>query len=420
MRIVVGVLLGASPLLSLSCAPRERPPVEQVRRGAFRREVEAEGVLQAVTSTPVTVPPSAMGALQVAWIVEDGTFVREGDLLVRFDASEIEKELVAAELALGTSERRLEQREIQKEASLSNAERDRKLAELELGMARRFSDKDPEIFSRVEIIESRIDERLSAEKVDNAEAREESERKLAASEQELLRIERGVAEAKAARARAALGALELRAPHDGIVVLTKDWMGNTLQLGNTTYSGHPVAELPALGRMEASVHVLEADAGGLKEGSPATVVVEGRPGMTLPATIRKVDRMPKPRLRGLPLQFFEAILTLGEPEGPEEIDPALLKPGQRVRARLVLEELDDVLTVPRQAVREDGDERYVYRREGGEFRKVAVTLGPASLGRIVIESGLEEGDVIASRDPGRSRKELVPVTPGAAGGDGET
>jgi RND family efflux transporter MFP subunit len=272
-------------------------------------------------------------------------------------------------------------------------------------MARRFADKDPEIFSRVEIIESRIDERLAAEKLQQAEERKRSENDLAESDRALLAIEGKAAAARVERARSSLGALEVRAPHDGIVVLLRDWTGNTLQVGNTTYSGRAVAELPALDRMEAAVYVLEADAGGLKEGSAATVVVEGKPGRSIPATIERVDRMPKPRLRGIPLQYFEATLAL-ELE-LERTDPGTLKPGARVRASLVLDDLGDVLAVPRQAVFDDGEGSYVYRRKGDGFEKAAVTLGAASLGRIVIESGLAEGDVIAARDPGRSPSELL-------------
>lgn len=343
-----------------------------------------------------------MGALTVAWIVEDGTLVREGDPIVRFDATDIERELQDGELALATSERKLEQREIETEASLSNLERDRGLAEMELGIARQFAEKDPEIFSRIEIIESRIDERLAAEKLEHAQGRSESESALAESDRALLAIERRVAATRVQRAESALGALDLRAPHDGIVVLLRDWTGATLQPGNATYSGHPVAELPSLDRMNAVVYVLEADAGGLKEGALATVVIEGKAGTSYPATIRQVDRMPKPRLRGSPVQYFEATLEL------ESSDPEVMKPGQRIRAHLVLENLEDVVVVPRQAVVGDGERRYVYRRGEEGLERVPVTLGPSSLGRIVIASGLDEGDLIAARDPERSRGDFTP------------
>jgi RND family efflux transporter MFP subunit len=390
-------------LRSLGCASREEVPLLTVARETFVRELEVDGFLRASTSTPVTPPFSPMGALKLIWIVEDGSPVRGGEVIARFDESAIARELLEGEIALAVSDRKIEQRGVSKERSLAGVEGDRRLAALELEFARRFGQKDPTIFSRVDILESRIDERLAAEKLENADGREETELKLAASEVGLLSIERDVAAKKTARARQALLSLEVRAPHDGILVLVRDWRGSVVRPGDTTFSGQPIAEIPAVEGMEASVFVLEADAGGLKEGSRATVRIEGRSGEPMSAKVRRVDRMPKPRLRGDPVQYFAASLELETED--------TLKPGQRVVAKLTLDEIHGALVVPRQAVLEEDGGSFVYRFVGGGFEKTAVHIGPPSLGRIVIESGLSEGDVVAARDPGLSRSGLVPASP---------
>ncbi|HJS74088.1 MAG TPA: HlyD family efflux transporter periplasmic adaptor subunit, partial [Vicinamibacteria bacterium] len=326
-----------------------------------------------------------------------------GQVVARFDESAVARELLEGEIALAMSDRKIEQRGVRKDSSLAGVEGDRRLAALELEFARRFGQKDPEIFSRVDILESRIDERLAAEKLSNADGREQTEVKLAESEIAMLSIEKEVAATKTARARQALEALEVRAPHDGILVLVRDWRGFVARPGDTTYSGEPIAEIPAIDGMEASVFVLEADAGGLKEGSRATVRIEGRGGEPLAATVLRVDRMPKPRLRGDPVQYFAATLELDRDDS--------LKPGQRVVAKLTLDEVESALVVPRQAVFEENGGRFVYRFLDGHFEKTTVSIGPPSLGRIVIESGLSEGDVLAARDPGLARSEVVPATP---------
>jgi RND family efflux transporter MFP subunit len=340
-----------------------------------------------------------MGALKLIWIIDDGSPVHAGQVVARFDESAVARELLEGEIALAVSDRKIEQRGVRKESSLANVEGDRRLAALELEFSRRFGQKDPDIFSRVEILESRIDERLAAEKLANADGREETEVKLAESEVALLSIEKDVAAKKTARARQALAALEVRAPHDGILVLVRDWRGFVARPGDTTFSGEPIAEIPAIEGMEASVFVLEADAGGLREGAKAAVRIEGSSGEPIAARVRRVDRMPKPRLRGDPVQYFAANLELEQRDA--------LKPGQRVVAKLTLDEVEDALVVPRQAVFEEDGGSFVYRLAGGRFEKAAVGIGPPSLGRIVIESGLSEGDVVAARDPGLSRSEAV-------------
>ena len=86
-----------------------------------------------------------------------------------------------------------------------------------------------------------------------------------------------------------------------------------------------------------------------------------------------------------------------------------MKPGQRVRAALVLVELDAAIIVPRQAVFEKEGKKFIYRvvyRQGGSgFEEVEVRLGPSSLGRVVLQDSISEGDAIALRDL-KVRKDL--------------
>ena len=59
------------------------------------------------------------------------------------------------------------------------------------------------------------------------------------------------------------------------------------------------------------------------------------------------------------------------------------------------------------------------------FSPVDVTLGPAALGKVVIETGLKEKDVVALRDPtapeplpGSKKAEPAPTGGGGGGGGG--
>ena len=57
---------------------------------------------------------------------------------------------------------------------------------------------------------------------------------------------------------------------------------------------------------------------------------------------------------------------------------------------------------------EDG-KRVVYRKRGTSFETVEVALGASSLGRIVIEKGLEDGDVVALQNPNLPYRDIVPA-----------
>ena len=114
--------------------------------------------------------------------------------------------------------------------------------------------------------------------------------------------------------------------------------------------------------------MLEADGAGLRTGLAASFVIEGRPGEEHQATVTKVE-------------------------------PAFMKPGQRVRAVVRLEEAQGVLAIPRSAVFDKDGRRVVYRKQAGRFAPVEVTIAQQSISRVVVTKGLAAGDVVALRDP---------------------
>lgn len=371
-------------------------PVSEVTRGRFVNRVDAEGVLAAETATAITGPETRRDIF-IGWIAEDGSRVEAGDLLVRFDSTELETELLETEDELEQTLRRRDQRVQQEETALANLLRDANMAERQLDYAETFQSKDPEIFSRMEIIQSEIDSTLATRRRDNANRTHEIREDLGAVELDLLDLQRERAQLDIDDVEEDLQQLEIRAPHDGIFVLTSDDRGDELPVvGMEVHGRQTIAEIPQLGVMKANVYVLEADAGGLRAGTPAEVVVEAHPNEVFAGTIRRISALARRKSRFSPVQYFEVEIDL------ERTEPELMKPGQRVRATLLLEDLADVLTIPREAVfdGEDGA-KIAYVDTVGGFEPVEIVVGPTALGRVVVESGLEEGDQVALQDPTR-------------------
>jgi multidrug efflux pump subunit AcrA (membrane-fusion protein) len=378
-----------------------------VGRDRFVRRVTAEGNLRAVKATRLTPPRGngPFGPSKIAWLAPDGTLVKQGDVVVRFDPSDPEKQLRDGRDDLESASARLRQDAVKSSAAVADRDTDAVLARDELDQTHRFEAKDQMIFSRNQIIESEIDQHLAGAKQDHAETAKQIERRRSRSNAAVIGVERQKAELAIARAQAALHAMELVAPGDGIFVLERDWRGAMPKPGDAVFPGQVVAEIPILDEMEASVYVLEVDGSGLAEGQPARLVIEAQPDRVFDGTIRIVDKLAQRRQHGSPVQYFGVTIKLAT------TDRAVMKPGQRVRATLVLDQ-EDALVVPRQAVIDRDSKIVVYRRAsggGGEFEPVAVELGPATSGRVVITRGLAAGDVIALRDPTR------PADPTGAG-----
>jgi HlyD family secretion protein len=408
--IVLAALAGAGWLVTHRTAvARDEVPTQIAKKQAFVRRVTAEGNLRAVKATPVTAPQSGgdFGPMKIAWLAADGTPVKAGEVVVRFDPTEPEKQLRDGQADLAAASAKLAQEQIKSTTAVDNRDSAANLAGAELDQQRKFQSKDKEIFSRNTIVEAEIDEKLAGAKQQHAESAKQIERKLAKSKAGVISVEKQKAQIAIAHAKTALQSMEIKAPHDGILVLRRNWKGELPRVGEQLWPGQKVAEIPLLDSMEAEVFVLEVDGSGITDKQPAEIVIEARPELTYKAKIKLVDKLAKPRVPGVPVQYFAVVLEL------DKTDHAVMKPGQRVRATLVLDKAD-ALVVPRQAVIGKDGKNVVYRRGKHGFEPVEVELGAGTSGRVVIAKGLAEGDEIALRDPTRSLDQAMGSGSGSA------
>lgn len=393
ITVAILLLMGAG---ALAFSDETLIPTYTVESAEFVRTVTADGNLKAAESTPLSPPPDIPGGLKIAWLEKDGTPVSKGDVVVRFDPTEFEDALVSGDVQRQNVDNRLFGTGTSAQATRENLRRDAAQAQLEWESAQDFQLTDEDIFSRREVIESMIDGDLALEKKEYAEDMIGVRQRLSQADRELLEIEKRKATLELEKARKGLSALEIQAPHDGVVVFQRDWRGEIPTVGSTVWGGRPIAEIPNLEKMEAEVFVLEADAGGIAVGQKARVTLDSAPGKIFEGSVKRVDALARPRIRGVPVQYFGVIVEL------ERTDPELMKPGSRVSATITLEEAGSSIAIPRQALFELEGKEVVYRDRDGKFEPVEVELGSTSLGRIVVTKGLQEGDRIALMDPTES------------------
>ncbi len=373
---------------------RSEVPTTEIRRESFERWVPAEGELRAADSTPLQVPGTVRRPLRIAWLAAEGTYLQPGDVAVRFDPTELQKSVADRRSELESNRLEAKQRSSAMEATLESLDKDAEMARRELDHAEEFASRDPTIFSRVEIIESQIDQELAAERLENTLLERRREEELAATDLEILAIKRRRIEGDLESALETLRSLELQAPKAGHLIYHRR-RGQPPEVGNTVFPGQTVGQIPHAGTMEVEAFVLEADAGGLEPGRPARVYPEARPGVVLEATVARVDSVAKPRFRASPVQYFAVTLTL------DKADSEGLKPGLGARIEILLDDIEEALTLPRQAVfnREVGP--VVLRRAGDGFEEVPVTVRATGRGRVVIEGPVAAGERVAMADPSR-------------------
>jgi len=383
------------------------PTFEVPARETFVRRVRAEGVLRAIEATPIVAPQDNRGPLKIAWLAADGSRVAEGDVVVKFDASEMQRRLADSRDDVSSAERQIDKVALDSTATRTKREKTAAVADAEAIAAKQFETRDEKILSRVEILEGAIDLELAEARAGHARQVKTVERTVTSNQRELHEIDRTRHSKEVEHAQQALAKLQVAAPHPGIFVLARDYRGEPMRVGDTVWSGQTLAELPLVDALEAEVFVLEADAGSLSEGLPAEIVVDAHPERTYDGKIRRIDALAQPKHPEVPVHYFGITLQLDRTDGE------IMRVGQRVSATIVVER-PDTIVVPRQAVFQHDGRTIVYREGSDGFTAVDVVLGVSSAGRVVVESGLEPGDRIALRDPTKAASELLADSDGKA------
>ncbi|MCI0387673.1 MAG: efflux RND transporter periplasmic adaptor subunit [Acidobacteria bacterium] len=377
------------PKLSALFAQSAAEPVSYtVKKTPFTVTVPANGELETATATQVSVPNVRTGGLKVFWIIKDGSPVKKGDTLVEFDASELLQQMEETENNLAAALRQLEATVLRGNSETEHTVVDHQIASMELDKAQTQMPRDTEIFTRNQIIEGELNIGLSTTKVGEWTGKADTKRQIGATSQRILVIERKQHETKQGMIKQSLGSLKILAPHDGLALLTKDDAGNTTAIGEARWPGYALMALPDTAAMKARVQVLEADAGNLKVGQAARVTVDSHPGTKFDATIERIDTLARQPDKDSPVKYFEVVMKV-EGRGGE-----ILKPGKLVRAEITTASYDQALIVPRVAVVEEELKHYVWVQGNGTPEKRAIEIGSGDTARVVIKSGVNEGEAV--------------------------
>ncbi len=193
----------------------------------------------------------------------------------------------------------------------------------------------------------------------------------------------GQAEAGLREAELALEGATLRAPVSGIVADV------SATVGEMASAGAEVITLVDASGFKLIVSVDEIDVTRLAVGQAAEVQVDAFPDLRLAATVERIAS--SATLDG-GVVSYDVLLNLEPSSAP-------LRADMTANATVIIEQRDDVLTIPTWVVRTDQEtgQPYVQRREGDRERRVDVELGERHEGRVEVLEGLSEGDVLIWR-----------------------
>ena len=162
--------------------------------------------------------------------------------------------------------------------------------------------------------------------------------------------------------------------------------------------------------MRINVRVGEPLVDRLKVGNTVRVRVDAAADEVLTGTVRSIAPMAAPGF--MPAKVYPTIVLL------DKHADLNLRPGMSAMAEILLDEQDDVLTVPVGAVvLLDGKDGVAVRTPGGGVEWRGVTLGESNDKVVVVKEGLKPGDAVLL-DPGATKAYAKPAkaTPPAGAG----
>ncbi len=373
-----------------------RVVLERVHAGPLDFVVRGEGELRSAKATPLLIPGQVFTMRQVAWMLPDGSPVTKGELVARFSAEQSKQDLDEAEIDL---ERNLLARAA-KQAELAD-KRGQLGVDLtqvagQLAIARRYANASPDAMARNDILDAIQDANYLAVRQRILEWREQQSGVRGKAELAVLDAQHNTYATVADQKKADLDALELRAPHDGVLVLERDWMDQAPHVGSRLFAGDSFASLPDLSRLEVQLAVPQIEAQGVQVGDAVELHPWGEPAQKVVSRLSWVAAAAQSRSRQNPVKYLMMKASV-----PAEVARRYgWTPGQRFVGTVVLLHVDNGLAVPNVALASDGDASTVQVLADGKVQRRTLQLGVRGSSRSQVLSGLQDGDEVLLGQPG--------------------
>lgn len=443
--VALALVATASIVGTTSCSKTADPLLSAVvQRGELTSAVTTSGIVRPMRSLTYRSPIPGRDA-EIRELAAEGTRVDEGQLLVRLDTTDLERERdrVRQDLeqtridlqvadgeweeagatlkAVAEGEGALTVEEVK--ATLQTAGRRVERLRQEFAQMKPLLDKGfitrEELAKTGDQLEEAEAELLLARKrtdivvqMTHPRERQRATVVLAQKASQLARARSRVSETEM-RLQALselIDACTIQANGAGLVVYEELLGANPrrkIRVGDRVYSTQGIITIPEVDRLVVETSVSEAEVRRVKPGQAATVRAEAFPDLKLTGTVSRVGTLATTSInRPFEEKRFDLIISLDQA-------PADLRPEMTARADIIVGSKSGVLVVPVTAVFEQQGRSVVYVFDGSRLETRVVEPGDSSDQIVEIVSGLREGERVSLNRPSAPSALRAPSAPSA-------
>ena len=320
-----GFALALAVLAMASCT-RPSPPAALAATGAPetrhpRHEVRFTGIVEAVRSSKVLVPQiwGQGGAVTLTRLIPNGSEVKEGDVVARFDATQQADAVRDTEAKYDDLGHQVEQKAAQNRADAESRASDLRQAESDLSKAELELQKGP-ILAEIQRLEDEVKLEIARKHVDSLQKSQAFHDKADQAALRILELQRDRQKVALERAQSNVAKMEARANLSGMVAHQNLYRNNSMghaQEGDQLYRGQPLVSIFDPREMLVRCAVGEPDGAALVAGTRATVYLDAYPDLALAAHFEFASPVASSAF-GSPIKSFTAVFRL------DKTDPRLM------------------------------------------------------------------------------------------------
>jgi len=364
-----------------------------VDEGDLVLTVEVTGTLAAVHSDPVS-PPQVPDVFdfKISMMAPEGKDVKAGEPVLGFDTTDLTRKLQEKQAGSESAAKRIEKEE--KDAEIAKRNDELRLAEAE-SRARKAKlelDVPEELVKSQQLRESRLALADAEREVAFLKEKLDAERRATEVALASLRAEKTGADARVREIQSAIEAMTVKATRAATVVYASNWRDEKKKVGDSSWRGERIMELPDLSAMKALGEVDESDAGKIAVGQKVRFRLEAHPDDAFTGIIGSIWSTVQQQSWRNPVKIVKLVVAL------DATDSRKMRPGMRFRGTIETGRVAHALLVPADAVFPTPDGPVVFRKTTLGYERRPIKIGARNQTSVEVSSGLAKGDRVAKRD----------------------
>jgi multidrug resistance efflux pump len=397
--ITVPFLIGISVLLFILGGAAHDPDISdseitRARKEPFSVWASYQGQLE--SNAVSTIMSGFHGTATIVHIALEGERVSKGDVLVRFDSSALERELVKLERDVTLARLELN--------GLEKAELPLELKNIEVELTKVRLDHETEAQYLAESIKLAREGLVSDQEVKKQKLKVDE----ITAELDTLVMQKHLTEeylhpSKIEKARATLDSAEqeyeltrqqleesiIRAPMNGVTSYRPINVGGefrVVRIGDTVYPNQPFMVIPNINDLVIRIEIPENELSRVQEGNKVLVYPVAFPRLKLNGVVRSVGAVAQSSpLHPAWQKYFRATIDL------EDINPRL-RPGMGVTANIFSYSNKDATVIPRATVSWENGQPFAEVVNGSKVEKRLLELGMSNNELFEVVAGVSPGD----------------------------